>query len=148
MFSCAFFGHGKIGAEQYRAKLLRIIIDLIENKKVTQFFSGFRGNFDRFCSNTVYEIKANYPNIKNTMVLSYIPNKNFILPECFDDSIYLLERYVPKRLAIIETNKCLVEKTDYIIAGIINHAGGACAALEYAYKRRKPIISFIDGWVV
>lgn len=61
MYSCAFFAHGKIGAEQYGAKLLRIITDLIENKGVTQFYSGFRGNFDIFCSNTVYGLKSEYP---------------------------------------------------------------------------------------
>ena len=146
--SCAFFGHRNMGVEQYREKLLCIIKDLIESKGVTQFYSGFRGDFDRFCSNTVFGLKANYPNLKNTLVLSYIPNEDFNLPKCFDDSIYLLERQVPKRLAIIETNKCLVDKVDYIVAGVIFHGGGAYAACEYAYKRKKPIISMIDGWEV
>ena len=108
--SCAFFGHRNMGVEQYREKLLCIIKDLIESKGVTQFYSGFRGDFDRFCSSLIYELKANYSFIKNTLVLSYIPNEDFNLPKCFDDSIYLLERQVPKRLAIIETNKCLVDK--------------------------------------
>lgn len=132
--------------EQYREKLLYTLIDLIENKGVTQFYSGFRGDFDRFCSFTVYELKTTYTNIKNIMVLSYMPYKEFVLPKCFDDSIYLLERSVPKRLAIIETNKCLVDKVDFIVAGVITHGGGAYAAIEYAYKRKKPIISLIDGW--
>ena len=55
----------------------------------------------------------------------------FTLPEDFDDSVYLLERKVPKRLAIIETNKCLVDKADYIIAGVILHGGGT------AFNRNK-----------
>lgn len=132
-------------AEQYREKLLPILTDLIENTGVERFYSGYRGDFDKFCSNTVYELKSKYPYIKNTMVLSYIPNKDFILPKCFDDSIYLLERQVPKRLAIIETNKRLVDKVDYIVAGVIIHGGGAYAALEYAYKRKKSIINLIDS---
>ena len=88
------------------------------------------------------------------MVLSYIPeaktddNSAFYLPKCFDDSVYLLERSVPKRLAIIETNKCLVDKVDYIIAGVMTHFGGAYMACEYAYKRKKPIISLIDEWEI
>ncbi|MDE6441166.1 MAG: hypothetical protein K2L12_00245 [Clostridia bacterium] len=134
--------------EQYRDKLLQILIDLIENKEVNQFYSGFRGDFDRFCSSLIHELKECYPQIKNTLVLSYIPDGEFILHKCFDDSIYLLERRVPKRFAIIETNKCLVDKVDYIVAGVITHCGGAYAALEYANKRKKPIINMIDGWEV
>lgn len=111
MKSCAFFGHRNMIMEQYREKLLHIIIDLIENKDVIQFYSGFRGDFDLYCSSLIYELKDRYPHIKNTMVLSYIPgsmneNDGITLPKYFDDSVYLLERSVPKRLAIIETNKC------------------------------------------
>lgn len=126
--------------------------DFIENKGVTQFYSGFRGDFDVYCSYLIYELKGSYPQIKNTMVLSYIPETKdnceyaFALPKCFDDSVYLLERRVPKRFAIIETNKCLVDMVDFIVAGVMTHCGGANMACEYAYKRKKPIISMIDGW--
>ncbi len=140
--------------EQYREKLLGIIIDLIENKGITQFYSGFRGDFDVYCSNLVHRLKARYPQIKNTMVLSYIPalpdesGNAVMLPKCFDDSVYLLERRVPMRFAITETNKRLVDEVDYIVAGVLLHSGGAYSACEYAYKRKKPIISIIDGWEV
>lgn len=154
MKSCAFFGHRNMRVEQYREKLLHIITDLIENKGVIQFYSGFRGDFDVYCSYLISELKTRYPQIKNTMVLSYIPEAPddpdyaFKLPKCFDNSIYLLERQVPKRLAIIETNKCLVDKVDYIVAGVMTHFGGAYMACEYAYKRKKPILSVIDGWEI
>lgn len=154
MKSCAFLGHRNMNVEQYRDKLTDAIIDLIENKGVTQFYSGFRGDFDRFCSSLIHELKARYPQIKNTMVLSYVPRSTedsdgaIMLPKNFDDSVYLLERQVPKRLAIIETNKCIVDKADYIIAGLILHGGGAYAACEYANKKKKPIISVIDGWEI
>ena len=148
MASCAFFGHRNLNMEVYKDKLLHIITDLINNNGVTQFYSGFRGDFDRYCSSLIHELKVSYPQIKNILVLSFIPDGKFILPDCFDDSIYLLERSVPKRLAIIETNKCLVDKVDCIVAGVITHSGGAYTALKYAYKRKKPIISVIDGWEI
>ncbi len=154
MKSCAFFGHRNMNVKQYREKLLNIIVELIECKGVTQFYSGFRGNFDVYCSSLIYELKDRYPQIKNTMVLSYIPkvpdhpDDAFSLPKYFDDSVYLLERKVPNQLAIIETNKCLVDMVDFVIAGVMTHFGGAYMACEYAYKRKKPIISVIDGWEV
>ena len=137
-----------MNVEPYREKLIHIIKDLIENKGVTQFYSGFRGAFDIYCSRTICELKARYLQIKNTMVLSYLPDCDFKLPKYFDDSVYLLARQVPKRLAITETNKCIVDKVDFIVAGVITHGGGAYAACEYAHKRKKSIISVIDGWQV
>lgn len=143
-----------MSVEPYREKLLKTILDLIEDKGVTQFYSGFRGDFDAFCSSLIFELKCCYPQIRNTMVLSYIPeasvenDNTFILPKYFDDSIYLLERSVPKRLAIIETNKCLVDKVDFIVAGVMTHYGGAYTACEYAFKKKKPIVSVIDGWEI
>lgn len=148
MASCAFFGHRNMNMEPYREKLLRILTDLIEIKGVNHFYSGFRGDFDRFCSFLIHEFQIRYPQIKNTMVLSLIPNGKFVLPDCFDDSIYFLEKQVPKRFAIIETNKCSVNKVDYIVAGVITHSGGAYTALEYANKRKKPIINVIDNWKI
>ena len=88
------------------------------------------------------------------MVLSYMPEASsdpdysFKLPKYFDDSVYLMERQVPPRLAIIETNKRLIDMVNYIVAGVILHGGGAYTAIEYAFKRKKPIISVIDGWKV
>lgn len=152
MKSCTFFGHRKMNVLQYDEKLTNIVIDLIENKGVGQFYSGFRGDFDVYCSRLVHNMKKKYPHIKNTMILSYIPYSKagaeytFSLPDCFDDSIYILEKKVPPRLAIIETNKQLVDISDYIIAGLMFHGGGAYTACKYAYKRKKPIISVVDGW--
>lgn len=48
----------------------------------------------------------------------------------------------------IETNKCLVDMVDFVVAGVITHCGGAYMACEYAYKRKKPILSVIDGWEI
>lgn len=73
---------------------------------------------------------------------------DFDLPSCFDDSVYLLEKNVPKRLAIVETNKSLVDTGDFVVAGVMTHFGGAYMACEYAYRRKKPIISVIDGWEI
>lgn len=46
-----------MSVEPYREKLLKTILDLIEDKGVTQFYSGFRGDFDAFCSSLIFELK-------------------------------------------------------------------------------------------
>lgn len=63
---------------QYEMRLRSIITELIENYNVMQFYSGGRGDFDDFSSSIVGELRTQYPFIKNTLVLSYIPKEDFI----------------------------------------------------------------------
>ena len=111
MLTCTFFGHRDMDYFPYQDKIETIIIDLIQNCGVTQFYSGYRGNFDRLCAYLVWELKFRYPQIKNTLVLSYLSYKkeDFVLPKFFDDSVYLLEKPVPPRFAITHTNRKMVD---------------------------------------
>ena len=78
-------------------------------------------------------------------VLSYIPtgtDKRSTDEKLRDEiqTIYLLETKVPPRYAIIRTNQCMVDISDYIVTGVRYTSGGANTALEYAEKKRKNII--------
>ena len=130
--------------EPQRERIRAILVDLIEREGITQFYSGNRGNFDRLCSGLVHEEKELYPHIRNTMVLSYRPTKDFILPAYYDDSAYLLERSVPRAYAILETNKKLVEIVDVIVSGIVYDFGGAYKAYAYVLKLKKTVINVIE----
>ena len=115
---------------------------MIENYGVVQFYSGGRGNFDNLCAQLVYELKKKYPHIKNTLFLSYIPQKkeeNGLL-ERYDDTVYLLEKRTPPRYAIVKTNEAAVKLADLIVSGVRYARGGAYQACEYAQKMGKTII--------
>ena len=43
--------------------------------------------------------------------------RRFFLPAKYDDSVYLLEKAVLPRFAIVETNKLLVQKVDFVVSG-------------------------------
>ena len=77
MYSCTFFGHSEVNYLPMRQKIQRIIADLIVNHNVMQFYCGYRGNFDKLCASLVWELKSEYPHIKNTIFLSYMPKENF-----------------------------------------------------------------------
>lgn len=141
MAVCAFFGHRNFLYSKYENVITYHIIELIEKKDVVQFYCGYRGAFDRLCAQLVSEIKKDYPKVVNTMVLSYHPREDFILPLCFDDSVYLLDKSVPPRFAISYTNKKIVEISDYIISGVANEYGGAANACNYAKRKNKTIIN-------
>lgn len=147
MKACAFFGHRNWGSEECKEEIKNSIIDLIENYGVAQFYSGGRGNFDNLCSQIVCELKKEYPHLKNTLVFSYIPQERegVPLPRKYDDSVYLLEKWTPKRYAIIKTNEEIVKRVDFVVAGIVYKWGGAYRACEYAMKKGKRIIWIKTG---
>ena len=146
MKTCVFFGHRDIDYRKDGEKLKQTIVALIENEGFTQFYSGGRGAFDGMCTEVMAELKTTYPHIKNTLVFSYLPpsNEDFTLPSAYTDSVYLLERRVPPRHAILETNKCMVEKADCLVVGIIKEWGGAWQAVEYAKQKGKRIINICE----
>ncbi len=144
MSSVAFFGHRDFDYKLYREKIIDFICDLIENHGVIEFYNGFRGNFDILCAEIVCELKKKYLNLKNIMVLSYHPDKDFMLPKFFDESTYLLEKRVPPKFAISYTNQAIINLVDFIISGVKYDWGGAWTACEYARKKKKIIINLFE----
>ncbi len=140
MKSCAYFGHRAYHYAPMRETIKEILTHLIVHDGVTEFYSGYRGDFDVICSELVHDLKAEYPEIKLWMVLAYHPQEGFRLPPLFDGSLYLLERNVPRRYAILETNQCLVDRVDVILSGAVHDFGGAVKAIAYAEKRHKKIV--------
>ena len=149
MKSCVFFGHrDDFSCFEYEKEMQNLLRHFIVKENVTQFYSGNRGNFDKFCARAVHGLKAEFPHITLTLVYSYIPQakEKDAPPAVYDDSVYLLERKVPQPFAILETNKLLVDTCDYIISGVAHSWGGAAKAVAYA-KRQKPQ-AVIDFWAV
>ena len=144
MLSCAFFGHRSYDYRPYKDKI-REVVEYLINKGVTEFYNGWRGRFDVICAQIVSELKEKYPQIKNIMVLSYRPTKEFELPKYFDESIYLLEDSVPPRYAIARTNRALVKKVNYVVSGVAYVWGGAFNACEYAKKLLRSMVNVVTG---
>lgn len=137
---CSFFGASSWSYTEYEERLKAIIVELIEKYEVEQFYSGGRGNFDKLAASTVGALRGEYPFIKNTLVLSYMPPKDFILPTIYTDTVYLLERRVPPRYAILETNKAMIDRSDFVVTAARFSFRGAQKAREYALKKKKRVI--------
>lgn len=145
MASCAFFGHSDFDYAPFRERLKETIVDLIENKDVTEFYSGGRGKFEKMCAHMVYQLSQTYPHIKNILVMSYRPGKNFELSYYYDESVYLLEKPVLARFAISYTNQKLVQSVDYVVSGVVRGYGGAYAACKYAKNHFRTVINVVTG---
>ena len=147
MSSCAVFGHSDYYYEGNRVKIEKGLCGLIEDNGATDFFVGARGNFDLLCIEILRGLKREYPHIKIIRVWSYIPQgKQKEEIDAFDGSVYLLERRVPPLHAIIETNKSMARKADYIFSGVVHDWGGAWAAVEYAKRQGKRVIEVLRSY--
>ena len=66
-----------------------------------------------------------------------MPNSDWVFPNRYDDSIYLLEGRVPPKYAIAHTNKLLVDKVDFVVTAVRRSWGGARFFHDYAEKKGK-----------
>ena len=135
MKSCTFIGH-RDASEEIKPLIKQTIINLIEKERVTDFYVGNHGNFDRWVYSTLKEISEEYGNIYYTVVLAYLPNKK-------EDVIYKNTTYpegietTPKKFAISFRNKWMINNSDIIVAYVRHSYGGAAQFLKYAKNQKK-----------
>ncbi|MBO5736308.1 MAG: hypothetical protein J6S04_00730 [Clostridia bacterium] len=140
MNACAFFGSRSWNSAEEKEALRSSILLLVEKYAVTQFYSGGRGIFDETAAMLVGELRERYPHVKNTLVLSYPTDRRWeSLPKAYTDSVYLLQRRIPPRFAVIETNKAMIDKVEFIITSTKGSFGGARKACDYAEGKGKKI---------
>ncbi len=134
--SCFFIGHREANEEIY-AELREAVERHIVEFGVTEFIVGHYGGFDRLAARAVMEAKHAHPEITLLMLLPYHPAEQRVaVPEGFDGTYYPegMES-VPRRLAIVRANHCMVDQCDYLIAYAWHPASNARNLVEYAQRR-------------
>ena len=133
--SCFFIGHSNTGDE-----VLPLLAEAVERHiteyGVTDFFVGHYGSFDSMAAHAVKEAKQHHPEVRLMLVLPYHPAIRPIeTPKGFDGSYYPWEdERIPKRVAIVKTNRRMVETCDHLIAYAFHYLGGSGQIVEYARK--------------
>lgn len=137
--TCCFIGNRDTEQSVF-PQLLFTIEDLICNHNVDTFYMGHNGKFDRMAYNIVKGIKEiEYEHINYNVVLAYIPAPEE-KPE-YDCTIYPegLE-LVPKRFAISQRNKWMIENSDILVCHFSNTFTNSYKFAQYAKKRGKTVI--------
>lgn len=83
--TATFIGHKDCyGVDQgnVRAEIIKLV-----EAGVTDFLSGGMGSLDWMCSRMVYELKAQYPHLRNYLVIPYL-SFNILEKKYFDEIIY------------------------------------------------------------
>ena len=135
-----FIGHGTCyGIDKEMIKT--VLRPLIADKGIDTFYSGGMGDFDWVCARAVYELKAEFPHIRNYLVIPYlsftIRNKDI-----FDEIIYPegFEKYYFKA-AITKRYHFLVDNVAYALCYVKHDWGGAAQTFKYAQKKKIKIIN-------
>lgn len=142
MKSCLFIGHREVD-ERLLPCLISTIEKLVSQENVTCFYVGGYGGFDHIAASAVKQVKRGHPEILLMLVLPYHPAERPIeTPEGFDGTYYPegMET-VPRRFAIVQANKRLVDSVDWLVAYVRHGASNSQRVLEYAKKQAVPYIN-------
>lgn len=133
--SCFFIG-SRYATSSIREQLVEVVEKHIAEYGVTTFTVGRYGGFDRLVIGVLCKMKKYHENIELNLLAPYALNQKVEAPEEFDGIFYPegLEK-TPFRLAIIQANRLMVKKSDYLIA-YPGH-GNSLKITEYAKRREK-----------
>ena len=138
---CSFCGH-RDADSSLRSQIKTAVIDLIENKGITTFYSGGMGAFDGMCESVVRELKRAHP-LKLYLIAPYMTQKinrdGQYYMELYDDIIIPDLGEVHYKRAITERNKWIVRQSDVLICYVTRSSGGAYQMIQYAQKLSKSI---------
>lgn len=140
--SCFFIGHREAD-ERLLPTLVKTIERLVISEGVTIFFVGGYGGFDRIAVTAVKQLKQRHPKIILMLVLPYHPAEHPIeMPYGFDGTYYPegMET-VPRKFAIVQANKCMVDNVDWLVAYVRHGASNSRKILEYAQRQGLPCIN-------
>ena len=137
--TATFIGHSDchgVNVEAIRAEIIKLI-----EVGVTDFLNVGMCGFDWLCAKIVYDLKNDYPHIKNYLVIPYLTFKiserkyfdMIIYPEGFEK--YHLKAAIPAR------NRYLIDNSAYAICYIAHSWGGAAKTYDRAVRKGLTIIN-------
>ncbi len=140
-----FCGHSKINfTNELYDTLMETIEKFVKANPNCTFYLGGYGDFDYLCRKALKQLQKTYIEIKFIFVTPYInPNYSKLLEakSLYDECIYPPIEHIPKRFAIIERNKWMINNADVIIGYIKFLFGGVFQSLEFAKRKNKLIIN-------
>lgn len=144
MPTCFFIGHRDTPESLLPALSVEVERHITEYG-VTEFLVGHYGAFDRLAARAVREAKERHPAVTLLMLLPYHPAQRPVqLPEGFDGSLYLQGmETVPRRWAIVQSNRQAVDRCDFLIAHAWQPSSNALALVEYARRRGRGRVTVI-----
>lgn len=137
MLACTFFGHRECYGLD--AKVLRDTIEGLINQGVDTFYVGNQGGFDGMVYSCLKLLRKEYPHIRISVVLAYLP-KEIREGEDMSDTMYPEIEGHPK-FAIERRNRWMIEESDHCVCYINHTWGGAWKFARMAKRRGLQVIN-------
>ena len=137
--TCCFFGHREV-THNIREKLTAIITKLITEENVTEFYVGNQGQFDSMVYSVLKELKANYLQIRYSVILAYMPDEH--IKEIYGENTLFPDgmESVPKKFAISKRNDWIIQQSGFAVCYVHKITGGAGKFREKAEKKGLRVI--------
>ena len=130
MPACTFFGHSQ--CPDLRSELRDAVMRLASDS-VDMFYVGDNGRFDAQVRSVLSELGLRYG-----VVLAYLPKG---AGADFDDTMFPEgQELVHPRYAIERRNRCMLERSDYIVTYVHHSWGGAAKFAALAERQGKRMI--------
>ena len=144
-----FCGHSNcLFSDEEKEKLKQLLIKEIRKNPTCKFYLGGYGDFDSLCLRTLRELKNDFPDIELLFITPYL-DKNYSKLELakyyYDDVIFPPIENVPRKFAILKRNEWMVDSADLVIAYVKYSWGGAAKTVEYAKRKKVPIINIAQS---
>ena len=142
MAACTFFGHRDCPTS-IRPALRSVLLELIEQKRVSAFYVGNQGTFDALAAGVLQELRAQYPHIHCCVVLAYFPRQQDVFPleTLLPEGI----EQVPRRFAISWRNRWMLRQADYVVTYVTRSWGGAAQFATLAQRQGKFVYDLAKG---
>ena len=138
MNGCTFFGSRDVTES---VNLKEVIIDLIENRNVVNFYVGNQGNFDYLVLKVLRELKEKYTYINVSVVLAYMPLNEKEKSFCEKETVYPYElSNTPMKYRIHKRNCWMLDRSEFVVTCVRNVFGGASKFKALALKKGKIVI--------
>ena len=140
-----FCGHSDfLFSDDVKQQLKNILLSDIIKNPTCKFYLGGYGDFDSLCLRTLRELKKEFQDIELIFITPDIDHNYSKLEfaRChYDDIIFPTLESVPRKFAILKRNEWMVEEADLVIAYVKYSWGGAAKTLEYAKRKKVPVVN-------
>lgn len=135
-----FVGHSYVPDADNVRQWLHNVLDPFIYEKIVVFYLGGYGEFDRLAASVVLQKKQLNPTAQAVLVIPYLNRKYD--ETGYDYTLFPPLETIPPQYAILKRNEWMVEQADIVMAYVTHGWGGAAKTLQYAQRKKKPIIHY------
>ena len=140
MAVCTFFGHRDC-PDSLRPRLRKILVELIEQRRVDLFYVGNQGGFDQMARGVLRELSRDYPHIRYAVVLAYVPGPDVSDPGPSETMLPEGIETIHPKYAISWRNDWMLRHSNFVVAYVAHSWGGASRFARKAEQTGKPVFN-------